>query len=426
MNIQRQLQKEQERAKRLEQVVERRTNELFQEQQVRRQMSENYEKILSTMIQALIVTDQNLTIIKANQSAGTLFQKSHGKILGMQLEDVLSHIRISRKDILALTTSHEEETSIGSEEMTIPLYVSLSPMMSSMNTFEGIVCVMSNLSNHKELERQLHQAQKFESIGLLAAGLAHEINTPIQYVRDNTSFIQEEIENLKLYIEATLQQVTEQSSASPHQEKLRQLAEQIELSYLMNEIPIAAQQTLEGAEKVARIVRSMKLFSHPGTKEKIATDLNAIIESAATVTTNEWKYFADLSLTLDPNLPFVSCDSASLGQALLNLIINASHAISEQTDSGVGGKGTIQISSKLEDRVVKIVITDNGIGIPPDLHEKIFHPFFTTKEPGKGTGQGLSQVYAAIVDIHGGTIDFQSQSGKGTTFEMTIPVTDME
>ena len=196
----------------------------------------------------------------------------------------------------------------------------------------------------------------------------------------------------------------------------------IDIDYLLEEVPQAIGQSLEGIERVTKIVRAMKNFSHPGVKEKAAVDINESIENTITICRNEWKYVAEMETDFDTNLPTVLCLPGEVNQVLLNLIINAAHAVAKVVGDGSDTKGTIRISTSLDDDWVEIRIADNGCGIPDEIQSKVFDPFFTTKDVGKGTGQGLTIAHSVIVDKHGGTIDFQTQAGQGTTFIIRLPI----
>jgi signal transduction histidine kinase len=198
--------------------------------------------------------------------------------------------------------------------------------------------------------------------------------------------------------------------------------EQADTDYLLKEIPHAIDQSLEGLERVAKIVRAMKEFSHPGSEEKRAVDINKAIETTVTVARNEWKYVADVVTQLDSCLPLVPCLGGEFNQVILNLIINAAHAIAGVVGDGSKGKGKITISTRRDGPWVQIAIQDTGTGIPPEIQSRIFEPFFTTKPVGKGTGQGLALAHSAIVNRHQGRIWFESEPGQGTTFFIKLPV----
>jgi PAS domain S-box-containing protein len=277
----------------------------------------------------------------------------------------------------------------------------------------------------EEIELRLRQAQKLEAIGQLAAGIAHEINTPTQYVSDNTRFIKDEFANLTKVFEAyagLLKTVREGNSSSQLLDRVEAVVSQADLDYLLEEIPKALSQSLEGLGRISTIVRAMKEFSHPGGEEKQSIDLNHAVQNTITVCRNEWKYVADMSLDLDPALPHVPCLPGELNQVILNLIVNAAHAITDVLEAGNKGKGTISVSTRRVDDWVEIRIGDTGTGIPEKYREKIFTLFFTTKGVGKGTGQGLAISRSVIVGKHGGTIDFITELGKGTVFLIRLPL----
>ena len=195
-----------------------------------------------------------------------------------------------------------------------------------------------------------------------------------------------------------------------------------DLDYVLPEIPKAIQQSLEGVERVATIVRAMKEFSHPGTGQKSAVDLNHAIESTITVARNEWKYVAEVVTHFDPKLPPVPCLAGEFNQVILNLIINATHAIADVVGDGGNAKGTITITTRQDQDWAEIRVQDTGAGIPEKIRNRIFEPFFTTKGVGKGTGQGLAISRSVVVDKHGGTIAFETEIGKGTTFIVRLPI----
>jgi signal transduction histidine kinase len=192
--------------------------------------------------------------------------------------------------------------------------------------------------------------------------------------------------------------------------------------YLAEEIPKAIEQSLEGIERISKIVRSMKEFSHPGTYDKVAIDINRAIENTVTVARSEWKYVAEMMTEYDPSLPLVPCLPGDFNQVILNLIINATHAVSDIVGDGSKGKGAIKVSTHHQGNWAEIRISDTGPGIPEEIRSKIFDPFFTTKEVGKGTGQGLAISHSVIVDKHKGTLDFETEAGKGTTFIIRLPI----
>ncbi len=305
------------------------------------------------------------------------------------------------------------------EEMTI------SPIKDEFDRITNFVAVKKDITEQTELEAQLHQAQKLESIGQLAAGIAHEINTPTQYVGDNTRFLQESFEDLLPVLQRAREWIERELEEKPEAEELRDLAkafEEADLEYLQEEIPKAIEQSLAGVGRVSKIVAAMKSFSHPGVEDRTCIDINESIRSTVTVATNEWKYVATVDLDFDENLPQVPCFPGEFNQVILNLIVNAAHAIEDKIGDGSKGKGKITITTlKKEDRI-EIRVTDTGTGIPVEVQERVFDPFFTTKEVGKGTGQGLNIAHNVIGKKHGGIIDFETKPGEGTTFFIQLPL----
>jgi PAS domain S-box-containing protein len=290
----------------------------------------------------------------------------------------------------------------------------------------GIQAMARDITGRDIAEMELRQAQKLESVGRLASGIAHEINTPIQFVGDNTRFLGDSFAALKNLIEkfGELSQAAASGAVSPDLlGEVRRLEEESDCAYLLEEIPQAIKQTLEGVDRVATIVRAMKEFAHPENKGMAPADVNRALLSTITVARNEWKYVADLDTELT-HLPLVVCNVGDLNQVFLNLLVNAAHAIADV--AGNGGKGRITIGTAAEGDKVHISIADTGAGIPESIRSKIFDPFFTTKEVGRGTGQGLAIARSVIVDRHKGSLTFESEVGKGTTFHIRLPVAQEE
>jgi len=309
--------------------------------------------------------------------------------------------------------------------VTAPMFSLSGALLGYVGTVEDITARKCIESERNAIELQLRHAQKLEAIGQLAAGIAHEINTPTQYIGDNARFVRDAFGDLTKLLEryeqllSACKQQAVGSGIIAEVEAARQAAD---LDYLLAEIPKAVQQSLEGVGRVASIVRAMKEFSHPGTGQKTAVDLNHAIECTLTVARNEWKYVAEMVTHFDPQLPPVPCLAGEFNQVILNLIINATQAIAEIVGDGSKGKGTITVSTQLEANWAEIHIQDTGGGIPEKIRSRIFEPFFTTKGVGKGTGQGLAISRSVVVDKHGGTIGFETEVGKGTTFIIRLPL----
>ena len=292
----------------------------------------------------------------------------------------------------------------------------------------NFVAVKRDVTKLMALESQLRQAQKLEAVGALAAGIAHEINTPIQFVGDNTHFLAETFDDLLKLLDMASELVKTQKECDdcpPAYAEFLKAVGSADLAYFRQEIPRAIEQSLQGIDRVANIVRAMKEFSHPDKREKSAIDINRAIKTTLTVAHNEFKYVADVVEELSPDLPAVQGYPSELNQVFLNLMVNAAHAIGEVVQEGKG-RGTITVRSMLGEHCVIISISDTGIGIKPEVRDRVFEPFFTTKEVGRGTGQGLAIARSVVVEKHGGAIYFESEVGKGTTFYVHLPLSESE
>jgi two-component system, NtrC family, sensor kinase len=305
----------------------------------------------------------------------------------------------------------------GANRPACSLLLSVLPRLGEDGQVCGVIGVAADVTHVSTLEQQLAQATRLESIGQLAAGIAHEINTPVQYVSDNTQFL---ITSFAEVLDALRAVRSLGASGRESGELLRRLDE-IDLDYLAEEIPSALIQSQEGLTRIGQIVRAMKDFSHPGQGRSEA-DLNRMIESTVQVSRNEWRYVCELHLDLSPDVGLVTCYEGELKQVLLNIVVNAAQAITtDGQHTGSHGLGCIRIRSERLPDAVRIVISDDGPGMSAEVKRKVFDPFFTTKPVGKGTGQGLSMAYAVIVQKHGGEIEVESAPGQGATFTITLP-----
>jgi two-component system, NtrC family, sensor kinase len=282
-----------------------------------------------------------------------------------------------------------------------------------------LVIVARDITQRRELELKQQLGQKLESIGRLAAGIAHEINTPTQYVADNTRFLRDAFQTL-----AHLAQENRMRDDHPGSPSLPAVAPPVaaDLDYVVKEIPRAIQESLQGLSHITRIVGSLKEFSHPNSPEKAPVDLNRAIETAISVSRHEWKYVAEMTAELDATVPLVPCILDEFNQVMLNLIVNAAHTIAEAIKARGEKRGRITIRSRLDGDAVRVEVADTGMGIEPELRTRIFEPFFTTKPIGQGTGQGLAIVHAIVVQHHQGAVDYCTQVGEGTTFRLWLPL----
>jgi PAS domain S-box-containing protein len=305
----------------------------------------------------------------------------------------------------------------------------VTPVEFANQNASAVLVIGADTTERKALEEQLRQAQKLEAIGQLAAGIAHEINTPTQFVGDNATFIKDSwsaISQLILEARKVLEGAASGEISADALAHWEEIWNESDFDYLQHEIPRAIDQSLEGIRRVANIVKAMKEFSHPGAEEKRPIDINHAIETTVTVARNEWRYVADIKTSFAPDLALVPCLAGEFNQAILNLIVNAAHAIADVVGDSSGSKGRISISTRRDGDWVEISIADTGSGIPEHIRSRIFEPFFTTKDVGRGTGQGLTLAHAVVVKKHGGKIWFVSEVGKGTTFFVRLPLNSSE
>jgi signal transduction histidine kinase len=289
---------------------------------------------------------------------------------------------------------------------------------------DELVCIVRDVTEQRGLEERLLQTQKLGAIGQLAAGVAHEINTPMQFIGDNLHFARTAISDLLTLVDLLRATVEAATSAPASPAKLAELAQaelDLDFEYTREALPSTIERSLTGVERVTKIVRAMKSFAHPDGDLMTLTNLRALIESTVMVATNEWKYVADVELDLEEALPPVPCIGGELNQVVLNLIVNASHAIADVVGSS-GEKGKICISAASDDTHAVIRVRDSGTGIPEHARARVFEPFFTTKEVGRGTGQGLAMAYNCVVKRHRGSIEFETELGVGTTFVIRLPL----
>lgn len=273
-----------------------------------------------------------------------------------------------------------------------------------------------------ELKQQLKQAQKLEAIGKLAAGVAHEINTPMQFLGDNLSYLAKTFDFLADHVEKLNSYAS--SIDDDNDQRRVALAKQwqtIQEKDVLEQIKEALTDSRDGVDQVARIVSAMKAFTHPGGFEKTSVNINQSLKTALTVSRNEWKYVAQVERNFDDGLPFVFGDEGDLNQVFLNLIVNAAHAIAAKKKKSPG-RGLITITTSYENDAVRVVIEDTGCGIPAAIADKVFTPMFTTKQRGEGTGLGLAIAHSVITQKHKGRISFESKEGEGSRFTIDLPI----
>jgi signal transduction histidine kinase len=272
-------------------------------------------------------------------------------------------------------------------------------------------------------------AQKLEAVGQLAAGIAHEINTPIQFIGDSVQFLREAVQDIDALLadyRAACAAVGDRDG-DELRERIARADDDADLQYLQERMPPAFERTLDGVERVASIVRAMKEFAHPQT-EQAPADLNRALASTLTVARSEYKYVAEVQTRFD-ELPPVVCNLSDVNQVFLNLIVNAAHAIEDRRTAAAGtaapAPGTIVISTALQGEFAVVSVRDSGCGIRPDIRSRVFDPFFTTKGVGRGSGQGLA-ISRAVAERHGGSLTFRTDLGAGTTFTLRLPIAGVQ
>lgn len=390
------------------------------------------EHLISSIPSIFIGLSKSNEVLYWNAKSEKVFGTEAAAVIGLSLDQcaiewdwdkVADGIAKSRSQNLPTRVDDVRFRRSDGEERYLGL--TINPLNGDNESLLGLVIIGADVTDRKKIESQLQQSQKMEAIGQLAAGIAHEINTPTQFVGDNTRFFQDAFVDLVEIIKIYKELVESAKSSTLSDEMIRNAEDQIEeldFEYLLEEVPLAIQHTLKGVDRIAKIVQAMKIFAHPGMSEKELTPINKEIEKTITITRNEWKYVAEMETDFDSSLPPVPCFRAELNQVILNMIVNAAHAIAEVNKDNPSQKGTIRVRTCHDGNWAKIAISDTGAGIPEDIREKIFDLFFTTKAAGKGSGQGLAISHSVVVEKHNGTIDIESEVGNGTTFIIGLPL----
>ena len=388
--------------------------------------------LISSLPTILIGLTRENEIIHWNTVAEKVFKVPAAEVIGSTLDQcgiewdwqkVADGICQSQTDGCSFRLDNINFRNPDGEERYLGL--TITPFNGDQNSILGVTIIGADITDRVKFEAQLHQSHKMEAIGQLAAGIAHEINTPTQFVGDNTRFVQDAFGDLiqacNLYQELVK---AVKSGPVPQQqiESLEKRFAELDIGYLEEEVPLAIQQTLKGVDRITNIVQAMKIFAHPGGIEKEPIDINKEIEKTITITRNEWKYVARLITDFDSALPAVPCHRAEFNQVILNLIVNAAHAIEDVKGKNPSEKGTITIRTCRDGDWAEIRISDTGVGIPQAVRHRIFDLFFTTKEPGRGTGQGLAIAHSVIVEKHNGIINLETKEGQGTAFILRLPI----
>ncbi len=393
---------------------------------------ERYRRLVETMNEGFYIIDPEYRFTYVNPQFCYLLQREETDLLHHRLPEFLEQESsdIFMKHFRKRRSSKVENLELvwnRADRSRLFTLISPAPLFNEDGTYKGSFSVVTDITELKNLQIQLLQSQKLEAIGQLAAGIAHEISTPIQYLSNNLQFIKNAQRELFHLGGSDCRPPTDDTgngfALQCRAQAIRQPVENNPMTSLCTEIHGAVDESLEGLEHIANIVNSIRQLSYPQHETTEDVDVNEVIKYAIVISKNEWKYVAELETDLEPNLPKIVGFSSELNQVFLNIIVNAAHAIGEKISENKDNKGSIFIKTLSHDTCIEVTISDNGIGIPKGYEEKIFEPFFTTKDVGKGTGQGLAIAFRVITEKYGGKIYFESQEHKGTSFFITLPYT---
>jgi len=429
----------------LEKLVEERTASLVlvneelkieiknreQSQQALLEAYDEIQLIITSISSIMVGVDSSGIVTLWNDFAAKKLGVTAAETIGMdffQLPIKWDWERISREATRCMSNNQKtrlDDVFLGKlGEAPRVLGITMSPLHLKNSDGPGFLLIGSDITERRLLEKQLERSNKLEAIGHLAAGVAHEINTPTQLVASNLRFLGQQLDSVLGLIDKvyTLNSSVKNGTATLEMAlAVEKAAAEVHLEFFRKEAPKAIEQSLVGIDRISRIVEAMRYYMHPGTKEKEVANLNQIIENSLSLSRNEWKNVAEVTTDLDPNLPVVECLPVEISQVMLNLVVNSAHAIQDARGMEPETKGQILISSRLDGDWTEVRVTDNGIGIVDEIRDKIFDPFFTTKDVGRGTGQGLAIAYSVIVNKHGGTLEFESEPGIGATFIVRLP-----
>ncbi len=428
----------------LERLVTERTQQLSKEVDIRaktevalRDSRARMKGITDCLLEGVLVVNVGGDLMFTNPEARRLLNVEGGDDLeGLPIDDLFvldgdppipfQHSPFNTVIVRQTPIKNDDAAFLTHDKRTLSVAYACSPLIVEGGGLAAVI-LFRDIHELKAAQWDALQASRLASVGQLAAGIAHEINTPIQYIGDNLRFINDALQSYQKIVFAA-QQWVEKTLADHHDDtalSLQEMFEEEDIAYLNDEAPTAIAQSQQGADQVRHIVLSMKEFSHPGSTSKIMTDINWALESTLTVCRNTWKHVANVEMDFAPDLPHILCYSSELNQVFLNLIINATHAIEESVHGG-DGLGLIKISTRAEGDWIEIRVSDTGNGVPAAILDRIFDPFFTTKAVGKGTGQGLAISRDVVINKHQGRLDVESVDGVGATFIVRLPVVSPE
>lgn len=436
--LKKKLAREIEARKQAEQLLETKALELYEANETlttsirkAKNNSSRLNAIMNSIPDCIITTDKNLMMLDINNAAEKFLKGSRIRLMKKSILPYISETQAAAYQQLCdraindgISSLEEFDFNIDGDETT-PTEVKISLFEHDDEYFllhlvHDVTRKKERAQEHKHLQEELAQAAKWEAVGQLAGGIAHEINTPSQYIGDNLHFLSESLTQIFTLLQNALE-LKKLCATDPKcdalNQKLDHLIKDYDLAYLIEEVPDALKQSSNGIKQISHIVGAMKNFSHPGAKDKEPFNINSSLDTTLTVSRNEWKNIAEIETHFEEDLRPVHCIPGALNQVFLNLIVNAAHAIAAKSND----LGKITLTTKNSANGIDIYIQDTGCGIAAEHQKDIFNPFFTTKEVGKGSGQGLSIARDIIVKKHKGTIDFQTTPGQGTTFHIYLP-----
>lgn len=409
----------------LESMIEEKTRDLYIAMRKLENSARELSQVTSAVPAAILVFGRDGFISLANETAERLLGQPTRTLIG---RDVAALFVPGAEPVfgaqqLTATTPAQERICVSTTGEHIPVLASCAPIHNGKGQCERSVAVIFDIRERRRLELELRHSQKLEAVGRLAAGVAHEINTPVQFVNDSIHFLHESSHDLSALLtryQSIAKRVEEGRPVSELIEETREFEQEIDLEYISGNGPMAFDRSIEGLDRVTSIVRTLKEFSHPdgGMMERV--DLNGGVNSVLVIAHNEYKYVADVVSDLG-EIPNILAHRGEINQVLLNLVVNAAHAIADRVGES-GERGNIRIATRCEGEYVHLTVSDNGTGVPVHLRERIFEPFFTTKTVGRGTGQGLASVRAMVIERHQGRIALDSEVGKGTTMHIRLPI----
>jgi len=373
-------------------------------------------------------------IAVVDQSGHRIYNNpTYGRLLGYTAEelknsDSFQQIHPDDRPLVTRAAQKAVETGVGQiveyrmrrkDGTYVTLESHSSFIRDSRGEIEALVISARDISDR----RMAMHTEKLSAIGQLAAGVAHELNTPAQYVSDNLTFLRDtwsELDAAMAFCLAPAHALIPSDSGSS--DGVIFAGPPRDWDWLRKEVPKAISQSLEGIRRMTKILGAMRRFSHTGGGEREEVDLSEALDATITVAQHQIKEIADVQTDYQPDLPRVECYCDELNQVFLNLIVNATHAIRDASTQGTRHRGKLTIRTRQIDQDVQIEIQDNGSGIPLDVRDRVFDPFFTTKQVGEGTGQGLTICHEIVVQKHHGTIWFDTEIDKGTTFFVRIPI----